>query len=968
MRKSKQFKAYKKLSINLFCLVCIGAGIATASFSYSWFTNTNNVTRNINGYTAGAYFAGGKGEKDAPYIIKNPIHLYNLAWLYYIGYFKGKEPYFRIKKDLDMKDWVLPPIGTSTNPFNGHLDGKEHTITNLTVSNSYEELKARKPSSVSENDWNGTSGKYGDTPNILGLFGYISKESDDKGDPSAENIKINKVNINSTNKKALVGVAAGYVDGLLNGIYIDNSNVNLADNTQALGDFNNKTISSISEYTSVGYCTDKYKTKYNRYETTLYSPKVVGNCTYTLGKEDGGEGGWGGSIDMRMLNKRLTYINATGTFTTDTTSAYYSTGKGQIKAVLTRGKYWTTKEYYWNASYSDIYGTLYLLDGTCLPLNVDLEAMGLNSNQEATFSKTINGYTHNFHSNSVYLSDGVTSETISKTNTGYLASAGSTSANSIIRAGYRQFDASTYYSGIPYSFLDAYQISYDEEHKKQFSMFTIQGDTTYRILDDINKDNYEASGINKTHADLGLVKYEKVRTNFDTSMSDAEVYHGFHFQPYLPTNETTASANLSSYISSQSVNILNNQYDNYELIKGGLNFTVQNNGYITAIVGTGFASSNQGHSLFDLYKVNRDNDHKVTSITRINKVYEDSNGNVAYNSQPSSDYSLKIDIKTLASTSNKLDKDAAYYFEIPVTAGDYIIGAASDSSKNNAYLMYLDIGANGNDGSTSETITRTKIFELLEQITQAFTYPTGVYVADFDNAVLDTKTLCITLGSEYSGKASISRTKDNAELSVISSSDNQTGVGYYDSGLSLTDTDGKVLSNDAYLTTNKTIRYEKRMTYYDYSSKNSTLTMFRFSQTSTDGGNTYSKVSAEAQYQATYETTLSGWTKLETSQKVYDDNGKETEGIPTEISASITQPDGIKDSNVFNLKLKNSCEGTFTNTYLPKATLSTDFYTSINGYDFTMKNGDVSISSGDYNLIRNESYYLKINDDEYATA
>ena len=972
MSKSKQFKAYKKLSINLFCLVCIGAGIATASFSYSWFTNTNNVTRNINGYTAGAYFAGGKGEKDDPYIIKNPIHLYNLAWLYYIGYFKGKEPYFRIDKDLDMNGWVLPPVGTSTNPFNGHLNGQEHTITNLTVSNSYNELKERKPSSVSENDWNGTSGKYGDTPNILGLFGYISKESDDKGVPSAENIRINKVNINSTTEKALVGVVAGYVNGSLNGIYIDNSNVNLADNTKALGEFNNKTISSISEYTSVGYCTDTYKTNYNRYETTLYSPKIVGSCTYTLGKEDGGEGGWGGSIDMRIMNRRLNYMYTMGSFVTK--NSMLNSKSTVFNTNLALPSY-NTAEFYWDQDPGSSYqSTLYIYDNTLIPLNVDETEMGLSNNDtdsETTIAVTNNGTSCSYHVNEKYKQN--VGETVKSNNTGYLVGAGDDgySTYSYFRAGIRPLASGTYkgiYKSLGYASCPTQPTSIEYE-KERLELFTLDASgNKFKIKDDINKnfvsENTEMANYKEARydsEDLNLKKYKVVREGLDNMLNGSTEIHGFHFQKVLKSTDYKTVKSTA-----QIAGVTYDESNKYEFVKGGLNFTVSKQGYITAVLAGCFTSGN--HSMFDLFKIERDSsNHSVKSIKQIDKVYENAQGEIEYDPDSTENKTLKYEFKKYTQ-SGFIPQGSAFYVEIPVSEGDYLLGTASDSSSSNAYLMYLDIGANGDEGSTSETITRTKVFELLEQITQVFTYPTGVYVADFDNAVLDAKTLCITLGSTYSGKASISRTKENAELSVISSSDNQTGVGYYDSDLSLTDTDGKALSDDSYLTTNKTISYEKRMTYYDYSTKNSTLTMFRFSQTSTDGGNTYSTVSAETQYQATYETALSDWTKLETSQTVYNDDGKETEGIPTEISTSITQPEDIKDNNVFNLKLKDSCEGTFTNTYLPKATLSTDFITSINGYDFVMKNGDTSISSDNYNLDRNEDYYLKINDDEYAAA
>ena len=54
--------------------------------------------------------------------------------------------------------------------------------------------------------------------------------------------------------------------------------------------------------------------------------------------------------------------------------------------------------------------------------------------------------------------------------------------------------------------------------------------------------------------------------------------------------------------------------------------------------------------------------------------------------------------------SDVLEHGCAYYFEIPVLAGDYVIGCSTTSSDNNAYLMYLDIGSNG--GGTSQGTTK----------------------------------------------------------------------------------------------------------------------------------------------------------------------------------------------------------------------------------------------------------------------
>ena len=126
----------------------LASGCAISAFSFAWFSNNNNVTRGFDGSTTGAYFARGNGSEGNPYVINKPIHLYNLAWLQYVGFFKDKEPYFIIERDLDMSGWTLPPIGTTMNPFLGHLDGYDTThsigqtatakISNLTISNSFE--------------------------------------------------------------------------------------------------------------------------------------------------------------------------------------------------------------------------------------------------------------------------------------------------------------------------------------------------------------------------------------------------------------------------------------------------------------------------------------------------------------------------------------------------------------------------------------------------------------------------------------------------------------------------------------------------------------------------------------------------------------------------------------------------------------------------------------------------------------
>ena len=67
--------------------------IATVSGSIAWLNRTASIDNksNISGSAQIAYFGGGDGTSGDPYIINKPVHLYNLAWLQYIGYFKDNQ-------------------------------------------------------------------------------------------------------------------------------------------------------------------------------------------------------------------------------------------------------------------------------------------------------------------------------------------------------------------------------------------------------------------------------------------------------------------------------------------------------------------------------------------------------------------------------------------------------------------------------------------------------------------------------------------------------------------------------------------------------------------------------------------------------------------------------------------------------------------------------------------------------------
>ncbi len=270
----------------------IAAGAAMATFSFSWFTNTNNLTKDFSGQTIGAYFASGDGSKDNPFIINKPIHLYNLSWLQEIGYFNkvdsatgkiSQQYYFEVKANLDMNNWVLPPIGTSTYPFVGNFKGGDYLISNLTISNKMgsETGQIKKhPGSVLSDDFNNNQ------PNVVGFFGVIGclpSGEDLRADitvNSVSNFYLDNLKIYTFSSDVLCGSLAGYVNGMLTNAGVHYGNINIAKGTSNISGFSN-----VSSYTLIG---DYNKTDYNWEDDP-----------------DGGDIGYGTSTDIKALHNGL---------------------------------------------------------------------------------------------------------------------------------------------------------------------------------------------------------------------------------------------------------------------------------------------------------------------------------------------------------------------------------------------------------------------------------------------------------------------------------------------------------------------------------------------------------------------------------------------------------------------------------------------------------------------------------------
>ena len=137
--------------------------LGVTSASLAWFVTATTVTGNTNwtGFTDGGYYESGHGTYNDPYIISSPKHLYNLAWLQDIGKYNqdtnddgnlDNQLYFKLKNDIDMSGYVLPPIGTEQYPFLGKFDGNNCTISNLTTSNHFSDYGTNHPKNVNSFD------------------------------------------------------------------------------------------------------------------------------------------------------------------------------------------------------------------------------------------------------------------------------------------------------------------------------------------------------------------------------------------------------------------------------------------------------------------------------------------------------------------------------------------------------------------------------------------------------------------------------------------------------------------------------------------------------------------------------------------------------------------------------------------------------------------------------------------------
>ena len=342
----------------LFCLCALL--LAGAAVTYAWYRpiKLNFAPAKVDGSIRASYFESGDGSQAQPFVIAKPEQFYNLAWLQYLGRFNeagenGAIPttYFNLSADIDMRGYVLPPVGTEKYPFIGNFDGKGRTVTGLTIA---------EPTDLP------IEGEY-ENPQIVGAFGVVGTMNDEAGNITiggrnytysstaneVKNVTFKGLTVETQTTDALIGLAAGYVNGTLTnvGIQLDNtlmSKLAIKENTSPL----NAISANLSDHSLVGYTKDVETDTSN---TVKHYQPTAEQGTFTAKGETGDdETTGGGSLNVSSLYDRVKAISAAAAQSGRIKTYYDDSGDNWKKGSFTllddkdylfgkarTGEYWT---------------------------------------------------------------------------------------------------------------------------------------------------------------------------------------------------------------------------------------------------------------------------------------------------------------------------------------------------------------------------------------------------------------------------------------------------------------------------------------------------------------------------------------------------------------------------------------------------------------------------------------------------
>ena len=660
--------------------------ISFSAISFAWLASGKylNFPSSFGGSATPAYFAGGDGSEEKPFRITNAVHLYNLAWLQYLGYFNRRDgfnndrdqTYFELGKDVDMAGRAIPPIGTEEYPFIGKFNGNGKTVKNLTISNKKGtgDLVFSPTNANFSNDNmlcrvnDSTKTQEIEIVGMFGVTGNYNKYLDtyantytglNKADVNVSNFYVDKIHVRSNSAKTLAGLAAGYIGGNFSNVGVYRSDIKFAANAQANGIAGDGVLSKYS---------------------------LVGAYNEDLITWDDGAIGFGNSIGIMSLFERV--------------NTFYGTGDGSFK-------------YYYDINHGSLYakktGDIFYIGGG--------KVVTENNGKKGVYD--INA--ENDSEKPTYLpikTKSDTDYTVADDNTGYMAGGPFNNGGDIrIRSNIIKSQS----TGLNVSTNDA--SSFDKDGKN-VEILTITKKTynenhpVQRIEDDYNKGNNENTGVHtkikgypkKTQTELGLDAYSDARVEFNKIIAGESKWYGFHFM--------NAAIGTNNIYTAPKATINGVTYENYQMTANSIDFKTKSKGHIAFFAGSNY--NNSVKNFFSLHEIVRDaNDPcAISEIREISKIYSSGDDYVylykdggvsAGEVSDLNDENLEFDCGWINNTKGNgyMVTNAIYYFEIPVNKGEFALGSASTG--DGGYLLYLDIGANGNQTPTETGYTMDKV-------------------------------------------------------------------------------------------------------------------------------------------------------------------------------------------------------------------------------------------------------------------
>ncbi len=657
--------------------------------SLSWFVNKSTLPDDFEGESGKAFFGGGEGTSESPYQIKNARHFYNLCWLQYLGRFNKDtnndkvidQVYFQLKNDIDCSTLgsALPPIGTTRYPFVGNFNGNDHIVKNYTITDKYSEL-TKHPSII---DTENTYYTQGNTTinycSIIGTFGVIGYNTTGATDVvsseaslygftkdqlkvnSVDNLYIDNVTIKPATKNTLAGLLAGYVSANMSGCGVHYSQFNFDNNTNISSKFNNK----LSNYALIGdYNSDEYKWS---------DVQTSGNNI-------------GGSLDIFSLSKRISYM--TQNIEKTNSNMFFESDKWHLAMGLSSGKD--------SYDYTDTSNgnSAMLIYNTYLPLNVN------QSDIIDTFYSTTPKKEESILTNK---------------NTGYIVGGGNEdqrgygSAEVRLRNQICKKDS----NGLDNSFKDKTNVNSSNKD-------TILSDSNINLwyYDSINnKSNIITSSTKENFVKINEAYiYDTVKKNLITMLKDSTIIPStpayYAICPGFYMRKQSSATDLENHIlTGKNVHIYEDTYSSYDFYTGGINFSLNEDGHLTIVLAN-YANSSTG--FFDIYKVDRTTSttssgktstlngyHKISKIskTKTSNTNDYSYGYL-YSDNSQSNFDSNNVIFSFENNKSSINARSLYYFEIPLTSGDYFYSIPQGIS-NSPYTIYINIGANSSSSSES---------------------------------------------------------------------------------------------------------------------------------------------------------------------------------------------------------------------------------------------------------------------------